>query len=89
MKVVDYKATIWGRLEFDDSTDIKEITQALEQGILPAELCDIEELKFRSFHHIDNTEEFITPSENAEQPTIEIFVDGVTVWDNVSKGTNN
>lgn len=86
---IDYKATVWGRLEFDDSIDKDLIIQKLEEGFLPAELCDIEELKFKHFHFMDDTEEFITPSENAEQPTIEILVDGVTVWDNVSKGTNN
>ena len=79
---IDYKATVWGRLEFDDSVDKDLIIQKLEEGFLPAELCDIEELKFKHFHFMDDTEEFITPIENDGESTIELIVNDETVWDN-------
>ena len=43
-KYVDYKCTVWGRLEFDDSVDTDVIISKIKEGFLPAELCDIEEL---------------------------------------------
>ena len=79
---IDYKATVWGRLEFDDSIDKDLIIKKLEEGFLPAELCDIEELKFKHFHFMDDTEEFITPIENDGESTIELIINDETVWDN-------
>ena len=79
---VDYKATVWGRLHFDDSVDVNQIIQKLEEGYLPAELCDVEELKFKHFHFMDDTEEFITPVENDGQSTIEVYGDDECIWDN-------
>ena len=34
MNYVDYKATIWGRLYFEEDTDMQKIIKKLEEGFL-------------------------------------------------------
>ena len=92
MKYLDYKYTNWGRIYFKDNANMSKIIEKLEQGYLPAELCDDPELGFDEFEQIDDTEEYITPSKNDNQPTIEIYqnVKGTEswqecIWDNVNK----
>ena len=92
MKYLDYKYTNWGRIYFKDNANMSKIIEKLEKGYLPAELCDDPELGFDEFEQIDDTEEYITPSENDNQPTIEIYqnVKGTEswqecIWDNVNK----
>ena len=89
---LDYKHTSWSRLYFKEGTDISKIIEKLEQGYLPSELCDDPELGFDEFEQIDDTEEYITPSENYNQPTIEIYQNvkdteswQECIWDNVNK----
>lgn len=91
-KYIDYKIFSWNRLYFKEGTDMFKIIDKLEQGYLPAELCDDPELGFDEFEQIDDTEEYIAPSENDNQPTIEIYqnVKGTEnwqecIWDNVNK----
>jgi hypothetical protein len=85
-KYVDYKATIWGRLFFEDDADMQKVIVELEKGKLPAELCDEEELKFTEFMFNIDTEEFITPVENDGQATIEVYEGDESfqecIWDN-------
>ena len=92
MKYLDYKYTNWGRIYFKDNANMSKIIEKLEKGYLPAELCDDPELGFDEFEQIDDTEEYITPFENDNQPTIEIYqnVKGTEswqecIWDNVNK----
>ena len=82
-KHVDYKATVWGRLYFDDSVNTEDIIKKLEEGYLPSDLCDVSELKFDRFEFIQDTEEFMSVSENDGESTIEVFDDfDKCVWDN-------
>ena len=83
-KYLDYKATIWGRMFFKDVADINKVVEKLEQGYLPAELAE-EDLGFDYWEIIDDTEEFITPSENDGQSTIEVYEGDnfqECIWDN-------
>lgn len=86
-KYVDYKCTVWGRLEFDDSVDTDVIISKIKEGFLPAELCDIEELQFKGFHFIDDTEESMSLEENDGNATVEVFDDSINertpLWTNV------
>lgn len=91
-KYLDYKHTSWSRLYFKENTDMSKIIDKLEQGYLPSELCDDPDLGFDEFEQIDDTEEYITPEENDNQPTIEIYQNGKEpgnfqecIWDNVNK----
>jgi len=85
MKYVDYKATIWGRLTFSDDADMNKVIEKLNDGLLPAEIACEEELKFRTFHFLDDTEEHMTPEENNGCHTIEVYDDdNKMIWDNVN-----
>lgn len=87
MNYVDYKATIWGRLYFEKDADMQKIIKKLEEGFLPSELCDDESLKFTYFEHLIDTEEYITPKENNNEPTIEIYENSNNecIWNNKNK----
>ena len=63
-KYVDYKYTSWRRMYFKEDADMSKIIDKLEQGYLPIELGYEKELKFDRFEHLDDVEEYITPSEN-------------------------
>lgn len=87
-KYLNYKHTSWSRLYFKENTDMSKIIDKLEQGYLLAELCGEEE--FERFESLDDTEEYTTPSENENRPTIEIFEDNhiehaKNIWNNVNK----
>ena len=85
MKYVDYKATIWGRLTFSDDADMNKVIEKLNSGHLPGEIACEEELKFRAFHFLDDTEEHMTPEENNGRHTIEVYDDdNEMIWDNVN-----
>ncbi len=95
-KYVDYKAEIWCRLYFSDETDMNKVTAKLEQGLTPNELCDDPELGFENFEFLVETEQFIEPSENQGQCTIEVYDDisnpnpwQELIWDNVNKNKKN
>lgn len=88
-KYLDYKHTSWSRLYFKENTDMSKIIDRLEEGYLPSELCDLEE--FDEFEPLSDIEEYITPSENNNQPTIEIYESikdtehwQECIWDNVN-----
>lgn len=87
-KYIDYKHTFWSRIYFSDDTNMKTIANKIEkEHLVPSELCD-EDLGFIEWENILETEEFIEPTENDNQPTIEIY-EGEEfpecIWDNVSK----
>ena len=92
-KYIDYKYTTWGRLYFKEDTDMQMIINKLDkEGYIPSELCNYPELGFDEFKEIENTEEYITPEENDNQPTIEVYqrLDNTDnwqecIWDNVNK----
>lgn len=89
-KYVDYKCTIWGRLYFNESVNIKKIIKKLKEGSRPAELCNIPELQFESFNFIDDTEENLSLKENNYESTIEVYEEKDSlkcVWENGKKNT--
>ena len=83
MICVDYKATIWGRLFFEEGADVDKIIQALNNGEHPGNLTT-EEYKFSHFNFIDETEEFMLPEDNHDDATIEVidYDNFITLWDN-------
>lgn len=87
MKCVDYKATIWGRLYFKEDADMQKVIEKIQKGFLPSELCDDESLKFSHFEHLFDTEGYITPEENNNQPTIEVYenINDGCIWNNKNK----
>lgn len=91
-KYVDYLCKVWGRLHFSEDTDMNKVIEKLEQGYLPSELCDDSELGFQEFEFLVDSEEYLSPSENQDCHTIEVWEDiddretyTNLVWDNVNK----
>jgi hypothetical protein len=87
-KHIDIKVTMWQRLHFGDTADMNIAIQKLEEGYLPAELCNIGSLDFTECETLFDTEEFIMPSENGGQSTIEVYEgenNQECIWDNSFK----
>lgn len=70
MPYIDVKCTIWRRFFIDDSEDAVEIAKKHEYSEFDSDL-------------IDDTEEEMTPEENDNQSTIEVFdEDDNLLWSN-------
>ena len=86
-----YKCTMWCKLIFSDETNKKDLIQKLNEGYLPSEIGFDDDIN-SEWMIIDDTEEYITPSENDGQPTIEVYQNvkdieswQECIWDNVNK----
>lgn len=90
-KHIDVKITTWGRYYFDDHADLKSFAEDFEKGYLPSEVCPDYNRGFIEYETMFDTEEWITPQENDNQPTIEIYESNEKntfeecIWDNVNK----
>lgn len=88
---LDYKATVWFRIPIRDKETLNKVKQKIEKGMLPSELYnDLDtERELGQCEILYDTEEFISPSENDGQSTIEIYSDGdkntQMIWDNSYK----
>lgn len=82
MAKLDYKASGWASITFKDEL-IPQVVEKLQEGYQVAELYDVfgDDLLY---HPIDpDTESMMTPIENNENPTIQIFDnEGVINYDN-------
>lgn len=71
MICIDYKATIWDRLYFNDDANVDSIIEALKYGD-PRDLTT-DECKFSHCEFIDGSSELIYPDENDNLSTIEVI----------------
>ena len=70
---IHYKTTMWCKIILDDSKISKEkVLQKLNEGQLPSEIGFNDDIN-SEWMIIDDTEEFITPTENDGQSTIELM----------------
>ena len=81
---LDYKATVWFRIPIEDADKIPEMIKDIERGKTPNEIFNdlYEEDEFLSCEIIDETEEYITPLDNAGEETMEIYKGDRNVWTN-------
>lgn len=86
-----YKCTMWCKLKFDGDVKEEDIIKKLEEGYLPLELgydSVVPNSNNCEWEIIDDSEEYITPSENNGYATIELmkFQEGELgmqcIWDN-------
>lgn len=90
-KYIDVKLTTWGRYHFNSDADLKSFAEDFEKGYLPSEICPDNERGFVEYENLYETEEWITPQENDNQPTIEMYEPNEentfqeVIWDNVNK----
>lgn len=83
---ISYKATIWFNIDINDETTLQKAKELLEQGLLPAELYDELYDELGSAEILYDTEESLSPKENNNQATVEIFDSkGNKIWDNSIK----
>ena len=80
-----YKATVWCKLKFPDYINPEIIVEKLEKGYLPLEVaCDNDINSDVTWQISEDTEEFLSPSENDGLATIELYKDlnEAPIWDN-------
>lgn len=82
-----YKATIWCKLHFPDSTNKEDLIKKLNEGYLPSELGYgdiVEGVHDVEWETILDTEDFLSVEENDGEATIELFEDPTQnpIWDN-------
>jgi len=85
---IHYKITMWCKIILDENKISKEeVLQKLNEGYLPSEIGFNEDINSQ-WEVIEDAEEFITPSENDGQATIELMeyqdskIGLQSVWDN-------
>ena len=70
---IHYKTTMWCRIILDETKISKEeVLQKLNEGYLPSEIGFDEDIN-SEWGVIEDTEEFITPTENDGYSTIELM----------------
>ena len=82
MAHVDIKITTWERIFIKDE-DLDQVHQLLKSGEVttPNEL--LEHVESEEVESISEVDEFMTPQENGNQATMELFKDKETLlWDN-------
>lgn len=81
-----YKCTMWCRLTIPDDVKKEDVIKVLNEGMLPLEVAfdkHIPNMENAEWEVINDTEEFMSPSENNEQSTIEFIDDNnKCIWDN-------
>ena len=86
-KYIDYKVETWMRAEFNEEVDLQEVIQKIENGLIPPDFGNEYDI---FYNQLTETEEFITPEENDNQSTIEVY-EGMEfqecVWENGIKET--
>jgi hypothetical protein len=83
---IDYKATIWFTIEVDDEATLQKAKELLEQGLLPDDLYNELYDELGSAEILYDTEELLSPKENNNQATVEIFDSkGNKIWGNSIK----
>lgn len=85
---IHYKTTMWCKIILDETKISKEeVLQKLNEGYSPSEIGFNEDINSQ-WEVVEDSEEFITPSENDGESTIELmeYQDGKlglqSVWDN-------
>lgn len=77
---IDIKVTVWNRLFFTDKTDMKNIAGIIAQDDLSEIISD--EYGFIRNETLYETDEYLTPEQNGQQPTIEVYADHKKKWNN-------
>ncbi|MGC4234569.1 MAG: hypothetical protein QM594_16425 [Niabella sp.] len=80
MNYIDIKVTIWNRLSFSDDTNMKEIAKLVEQLGLD-EVID-EARGFIENEPLYETEKELSPEDNNQRSTIEIYEQEELIWTN-------
>jgi hypothetical protein len=82
MARICYKFTGWCNIDFQDEVSLGSLIKQLESGISPLNLEEVNS-KNCEFENLTEVEEYMTPEENDNQYTIEVYDDtNNIVWKN-------
>ena len=82
---IDFKVSNWKRLVLPDSITDEQVKEILNKYIDIEDIIEaIIGLTKESLmeHTSPDSEEFLYPADNGNQPTVDFFVDGNSVWNN-------
>ena len=79
---VDYKVEIWCRAFFTDIADMQKVTEIAKENL---ESIFDEDLGFIENISLPETEYYLSPEENDNQSTIEVYEEDKEIWNNEVK----
>ena len=79
---VDYKVEIWRRAFFTDIADMQKVSEIAKENL---ESIFDEDLGFIEVDYIFETENYLSPEENDNQSTIEVYEEDKEIWNNEIK----
>ena len=79
---VDYKVEIWRRAVFSENADMKKVSEVAKENL--EDIFD-EDLGFIEDDYIFETEYYVSPEENDNQSTIEVYEEDKEIWNNEIK----
>ena len=79
---VDYKVEIWCRAFFTDIADMQKVTEIAKENL---ESIFDEDLGFIENISLLETEYYLSPEENDNQSTIEVYEEDKEIWNNEIK----
>jgi hypothetical protein len=80
---IDVKVTVWNRLHFSEESNMQGISDLIKEEGLDEVIDD--KLGFLESETLFDTEERMTPAENGNQATIEVYADSKEIWTNEIK----
>ena len=85
MRHIDFKVSNWKRLVIPDSITDEQVKEILAQYIDIEDVIEaiIEKTQESLMEHtVPDSEEFLYPADNGDQPTVDFFVADNSVWNN-------
>lgn len=79
---IDYKVEIWCRAFFTDIADMQKVSEIAKENL---ESIFDEDLGFIEVDYIFETENYLSPEENDNQSTIEVYEEDKEIWSNEIK----
>ena len=76
---IDYKVEIWCRAFFTDIADMQKVSEIAKENL---ESIFDEDLGFIEVDYIFETENYLSPEENDNQSTIEVYEEDKEIWNN-------
>jgi hypothetical protein len=80
MKYIDIKVTVWNRMVLEDNTNIEQIIADIKTKGINHVINDVREWK--DVLTLWDSEEILTPDDNDQCATLQIWDDNDLVWDN-------
>lgn len=76
---VDYKVEIWRRAFFTEDADMQKVSEIAKENL---ESIFDEDLGFIEVDYIFETENYLSPEENDNQSTIDVYEEDKEIWNN-------